>query len=61
VLVVKNPPGNARGARYSNLIHGSGRLPGVENSNLCKYSCLETSKDRGAWQSTVHGVSKYQN
>ena len=25
-----------------------------------QYSCLENSKDRGAWQATVHGVSKSQ-
>ena len=23
-----------------------------------QYSCLENSKDRGAWQATVHGVTK---
>ena len=23
-----------------------------------QYSCLENSKDRGAWRATVHGVSK---
>ena len=38
-------------------IPGSGRSPGVENSTLLYYSCLENSMDRGAWQSTVHGVS----
>ena len=25
-----------------------------------QYSCLENSMDRGAWQSTVHGVAKSQ-
>ena len=25
-----------------------------------QYSCLENSKDREAWQATVHGVSKSQ-
>ena len=23
-----------------------------------RYSCLENSMDRGAWQATVHGVTK---
>ena len=23
-----------------------------------QYSCLENSKDRGAWRATVHGVAK---
>ena len=26
--------------------------------NSLQYSCLENPKDRGAWQSTVHGVTK---
>ena len=25
-----------------------------------QYSCLENSMDRGAWQTTVHGVTKSQ-
>ena len=29
-----------------------------ESSNPCQYSCLENSMDRGAWWSTVHGVTK---
>ena len=40
------------------LITGSGRSPGEENGNPFQYSCLEKSMDRGAWQATVHGVSK---
>ena len=40
------------------LISGSGRPPGVENSNLLQYSCLENSMGRGTWQATVHGVTK---
>ena len=24
----------------------------------CQYSCLENPMDRGAWQTTVHGVAK---
>ena len=40
------------------LIPGLGRSPGVGNGNLLQYSCLENSMDRGAWQATVHGVTK---
>ena len=40
------------------LILGSGRSPGEGNGNPLQYSSLETSMDRGAWQSTVHGVAK---
>ena len=40
------------------LIPGLGRSPGEGNDNPFQYSCLENSKDRGAWQATVHGVAK---
>jgi len=32
--------------------------PGEGNGYPLHYSCLEISKDRGAWQATVHGVAK---
>ena len=35
-----------------------GRFPGVVNGNAPQYSCLENSRDRGAWQAIVHGVTK---
>ena len=35
-----------------------GRSPGEGNGNPLQYSCLEDSIDRGAWQATVHGVTK---
>ena len=28
------------------------------NGNPLQYSCLENSMDRGAWQATVHGVTR---
>ena len=34
--------------------------PGEGNGNPCQYPCLENSMDRGAWQGTVHGVTKSQ-
>ena len=37
---------------------GSGRSPGEGNGNPRQHPCLETSPDRGAWQVTVHGVTK---
>ena len=40
------------------LIPGSGRSPGKGNGNPPQDSCLENSKDRGAWQATLHRVSK---
>ena len=39
------------------LIPGSGRSPGEGNDNPLQYSCLENSRDRGAWRATVHGVA----
>ena len=39
---------------------GLGRSPGEGNGNPFHYSCLENSMDRGAWQATVHGVTKSQ-
>jgi len=34
--------------------------PGGGNDNLFQYSCLENPMGRGAWQATVHGVTKSQ-
>ena len=33
---------------------------GEGNGNPLQYPCLEKSMDRGAWQATVHGVTKSQ-
>ena len=59
-LVLKNPSASARDTRDSGLISGSGRSPGGENGNPLQHSCLKNSMDRGAWQVTVHGVTKSQ-
>ena len=42
------------------LIPGLGRSSGERNGNPLQYSCLQNPMDRGAWQSTVHGLSKIQ-
>ena len=39
-------------------IPGLERCPGEGNGNPLQYSCLENPLDRGAWQATVHGVTK---
>ena len=57
---VKNLPANAGDIRDASLIPGLGRSPGEGNGNPLQYSCLENSMDRGAWQTTVHGVAKSQ-
>ena len=35
-----------------------GRCPGKGNGNPLQYSCLENPIYRGAWQTTVHGVTR---
>ena len=40
------------------LIPGSRRFPEEGNGNPIRYSCLENSKDRGAWWALVHGIAK---
>ena len=56
--MVKNLPVNAEDARDMSSIPGWGRSPGVGNGNPPKCSCLENSMDRGAWEATIHGVTK---
>ena len=57
-LVVKNLPANAGDIRNTASIPGSGRSPAEGHGNPLQYSCLENSMDRGAWRTTVHGVTK---
>ena len=56
--VVKNLPANAGD---TGLTPRSGRSHGKENGNPLQCSCLGNPKDRGAWQATVHGVTKESN
>ena len=53
--VVMNLPVNAEDV---GLILGLGRSSGEGNGNPLQYSCLGNPMDRGAWQATVHGVTK---
>ena len=41
-------------------IPGLGRSPGEGNGNPLQYSSLENPMDGGAWEATVHGVTKSQ-
>ena len=60
-------PGGSEGKELAcnvedlNSIPGLGRSPGKGNDNPLQYSCLENSMDRGAWQATVHEVTKSQS
>ena len=60
VLVVKYPSASARDVRDVGSSPGSGRFPGGGHGNPLQYSCLENPMDRGAWQATVHRVTKSQ-
>ena len=52
--MVKNSPANAD----VGSIPGLGRSPGEGKGYPLQYSCLGNPMDRGAWQATVHRVSK---
>jgi len=54
----KNLSVNAGDIRDMSSIPGLERSPGGQNGNPLQYSFLENPMDRGAWQSTVHGVAK---
>ena len=55
-----NSPVNAGDAKDMGSIPGLGRFPGNGNGNPLQHACLENSLDRGAWQATIHGVTKSQ-
>ena len=56
--MVKNWPANAGATGDVGSIPVSGRFPGRGNCNSLQNTCLENAMDRGAWQATVHGVTK---
>ena len=58
VLVIKNPPANARETKEVVSTLGLRRSLGVGNGNLPQYSCLENFVDRRAWQATEHAATK---
>ena len=60
MLALKNPRDDAGDIRDMGLIPGSGRSPKGGHGNPFQYSCLDILIDRGAWQVTVHGVTKSQ-
>ena len=52
-----NPPANANSGDVGSR-PGLGKSPGDGNGNRLQYSCLENSKDGGAWWARVHWVEK---
>ena len=59
--MVKNPFANAGNTGEEDLTPGLGRSPGGRNGNLLQYSYLENPMDKGAWQATVHGVTRVEH
>ena len=65
-LIVRGPVLQAKGNSESGAsVCGGGnkpntrwRSPGEGNGNPLQFSCLGNLMDRGAWQATVHGVTK---
>ena len=55
--MVKNLPANAADL---GSIPESERSPGEGDGSPLQYSCLGNPMDRGAWQATVHEVTKNQ-
>ena len=64
LILLKNFPGgsdskeSACNAGDPDSIPWLGRSPGEANGNPLQYPCLESSRDRGVWRGTVHGVTK---
>ena len=56
--LVKYPPANEGDTGDVGSIPGSGKSPGGGNGNPLQYSCLENPKDRGAWWTTVRGITE---
>ena len=57
-LVVKNASASAGGVRDVGSIPGSGRSPGRGHGNPLQYSWLGNPMDRGAWRTTVRGITR---
>ena len=53
-------PGGSDGKESACNVGDPNSIPqlGEGNGNLLQYFCLENSMDKGAWQATVHGVTK---
>ena len=56
--VLKDPLTNTGDARNTGLRPGPVRSPRVGNGNSLQNSCLKNSRDREAWWTIVHGVTK---
>ena len=60
VVSSKEPACKSGAAGDTDSIPGLERSPGGGQGNPLQGSCLENSTDRGAWQATVHRLTKNQ-
>ena len=58
--VIKTAPANTGDTGEASSIPGLGRSPGGGNGKPLQYPCLGNPMDRGAWGTTVHGLSRSQ-
>ena len=58
MLMIKKPHASAGDIRNVGSIPRLGGYPGVGHGSPLQYPCLENPMERGAWQATVHGVTK---
>ena len=58
VILIKNPPANAKDVGDMGSVPCSGRSPGGGCGNPLQYSCLQNPMDRGAWWATTMGGCK---
>ena len=56
--MIKNPPANTGDLRDVGLIPGSGGSCGEGNGNPLQCSCLENTRDRGAWWAAIYRVAQ---
>ena len=56
--VVRNLPANAGDSGDASSISGLGRFPDLGNDNALQHFCLESPRDRAAWQAAVHLAAK---
>ena len=59
-MVIKNLPANAGNHQKCGFNSWVRKIPQSKNGNPLQCCFLENSKDRGAWQGTVCGVTKTQ-
>ena len=52
--VERNLPANAGDTGDASSISGLGRFPDLGNGNALQHFCLESPRDRAAWQAAVH-------